>query len=132
MQASIKEFEERNIGLVAISVDPMDVSTRMRERHGLTFPLLSDVNAEVIRAYDVFNPLARISKPATFVLDGDGIIRWRKIGEHLADRPLAATVLEKATALLPDAVPDPAPMDVSARGKSARTWADIKQGEASE
>jgi len=105
----------------------MDVSTRMKKRLGITFPLLSDLDAEVIRAYDVFDPLPKISKPATFVLDGDGIIRWRQIGEHKADLPLDQTILEQATALMPDNGPRPQPMAVSSVGKAAHTWAEIKQ-----
>jgi peroxiredoxin len=45
-------------------------------------------------AYNVLDDATNIAKPATFVLDEDGVVRWRYVGTNKADRP----PLEKALA----------------------------------
>ncbi len=111
---------------MAVSVDPMDTSAKLRDRFDITFPLLSDVGAAVIKAYDVFDPLPKIAKPAVFVIDQDGVVRWKQVGQHKADVALSDTILEQAIPLVPDAEPLPEPRAVSPRGKAASTWAELK------
>ena len=45
----------------------------------------------MIRAYDVFHANESkgraIARPSTFVLDADGEIVWRYVGERASDRP---------------------------------------------
>ena len=53
------------------------------EKDHLTYPLLSDFNKDVIRAYGVVNPdmigLKDISKRAVFVVDQAGIVRHAEV-----------------------------------------------------
>ena len=57
----------------------------------MTFPLLSDFNKEVIERYGVYNPdmigLKGIAKRAVFVLDKDGIVRYREVLEDARNEP---------------------------------------------
>ena len=57
----------------------------------LRFPLLSDFNKEVIRAYDVYNPdmigLKGIAKRAVFVIDRAGTVRYREVLEDARNEP---------------------------------------------
>ena len=62
LQEKIDVFEANEIGLLAISVDPTATAKQMKERNNLTFPLLSDVNRETIKAYDVLNAAAEHCK----------------------------------------------------------------------
>ena len=66
-----------------ISVDTFFTLKAFHDQQQLTFPLLSDFNKEVIRAYGVFNEdmigLKGIAKRAVFVLDRDGIVRYKEI-----------------------------------------------------
>lgn len=98
----------------------------MRDANDLTFPLLSDVDAAVIQAYDVKHPFLKLAKPAVFVLDSGGVIQWEQIGVGIADRAPTAEVL--AAALLADGGGDaePTPRAVSATGKASTTWARLK------
>lgn len=42
------------------------------------FPLLADRNLAVIRRYGLLNPdSGALPHPATFVIDKDGVVRWR-------------------------------------------------------
>ena len=57
----------------------------------ITFPLLSDRQAEVIRSYDLLVPNGGqdkrdVSGIAEFLLDSTGKVRWRHFGETKAER----------------------------------------------
>ena len=77
--------------IVAISVDPSDVSQRHAKKMGYTFPLLSDSDAAVIKRYDVLHPGAGpkgkdIARPAEFYVDSSGTVRWVNLTENIAVR----------------------------------------------
>ena len=66
---------------------------------GYTFSLLSDPKAEVIRRYDVLHPGAGpkgadIARPAEFLLDSNGIVRWVNLTENIAVRARPGQALE--------------------------------------
>jgi len=86
--------------VLGISVDTFFTLKAFQGNQGLTFPLLSDFNKDVIRLYDVYNPdmigLKGIAKRAVFVVDGEGVIRYREVLEDARNEPnyqaaLAAT-----------------------------------------
>jgi glutaredoxin-dependent peroxiredoxin len=74
-----------------ISVDTFFALKAFHDAQGLTFPLLSDFNKQVIRAYGVFNEdmigLHGIAKRAVFVLDGSGVVRHREVLEDARNEP---------------------------------------------
>jgi peroxiredoxin len=77
-----------------------------RKSAGYTFPLLSDPNAKVIRRYDVLHPGAGpkgtdIARPAEFLLDSNGIVRWVNLTENIAVRARPEQVLEALNQLSP-------------------------------
>jgi peroxiredoxin len=66
---------------------------------GFSFPLLSDADAGVIRRYDLLHrgagPTgADISRPAEFLIDANGIIRWVNLTDNIAVRARPEQVLE--------------------------------------
>ena len=67
--------------VVAISNDSVDVNKDHRQKLGLTFPLLSDEKVEVARRYDLRHAGGDpgggdIARPAEFLIDSTGIVRW--------------------------------------------------------
>ena len=85
--------------MVGISIDPPDASQRQSQKLGYTFPLLSDPNAKIIRRYDVLHPSAGpkgadIARPAEFLLDSNGIVRWVNLTDNIAVRARPGQVLE--------------------------------------
>ena len=91
---------------MAISVDPPDINKRQSQKLGYTFPLLSDPKAKVIRRYDVLHPGAGpkgadIARPAEFLLDSNGIVRWVNLTENIAVRARPERVLEAFSQLSP-------------------------------
>ena len=59
------------------------------ERNGITFPLLVDKDRNVIKSYGVYHWLSfeayNIARPATFIIDLLGIVRYMYIGSHQFD-----------------------------------------------
>ena len=81
IQKHLGEFEQRGIRVVAISVDSPETSRKLSAQQGYTYTILSDPKAEVIRRYDLLHSGAGpeksdISRPAEFLIDSTGIIRW--------------------------------------------------------
>jgi len=105
-QQRLPEFGARGIRLVGISVDPPEINRRQSQKRGYTFPLLSDPKMHVIRRYDVLHPGAGpkgadIARPAEFLLDSNGIVRWVNLTDNIAVRARTEQVLEALNQLSP-------------------------------
>jgi len=90
--------------VVAISVDPPDVSSELAGKAGFTFTILSDPQAEAIRRYHLLHvgggPDGHdISRPAEFLLDSTGTVRWRNLTEDVRVRARANEMLAVAKTL---------------------------------
>jgi peroxiredoxin len=89
--------------VLGISVDTFFALKAFQEQQRLNFPLLSDFNKAVIREYGVFNDdmigLKGISKRAVFVLDRDGVVRYREVLEDARNEPDYARALAAVQAL---------------------------------
>jgi peroxiredoxin len=88
----------RGTQIVAISVDSPDESRKLCRSQGYTFPLLSDPHAATIRAYGVLHTHGGeegrdIARPAEFLVDRTGTIRWKNLTENLLARLRPETVL---------------------------------------
>jgi peroxiredoxin len=97
-QQRLAEFDARGIRVVGISVDPPEINRRQSQKLGYTFPLFSDPKAEVIRRYDVLHPGAGprgadIARPAEFLIDSSGVVRWVNLTENIAVRARPDQVL---------------------------------------
>lgn len=69
-----------------------------------TFPFLSDEKAEVARRYDVVHAGAGengrdIARPAEFLIDSTGTVRWLNLTENYWVRAQPEEILEKAKLL---------------------------------
>lgn len=74
-----------------ISVDTPFSLKAFANAERLQFPLLSDFNKDVIRAYDVMNPdmigLKGIARRAVFVIDREGTVRYREVLDDARNEP---------------------------------------------
>ena len=74
--------------LVGISVDPVANNLAMVDKLLLPFPLLSDPEGRVIKAWGVWTDGdGGVAKPSIFAIRRDGSIAWRYVGQDFADRP---------------------------------------------
>ncbi len=82
--------------VVGASVDKPAANERFAGKHGLGFPLVSDPDHEVTRAFDV-GGLAGSARRTTFLIDADGTVR--RVYEKVKARGHAAQVLAEARAV---------------------------------
>ena len=89
---------------VAISVDAPAESRALMGKAGYTFPFLSDADAAVIKRYDILHKGAGVggrdvARPAEFLVDRNGVIRWRNLTEDLRVRARPEAMVAAAKAL---------------------------------
>ena len=77
----LPEFEKHNAQLLGISVDGPWCHAAFSNTRKLRFPLLADFEPKgaVSQLYDVYQRKYGESQRALFVLDGEGVIRWRYV-----------------------------------------------------
>jgi len=89
---------------VAISVDTPQDSHDLQQKAGYTFTFLSDQNRDVIRRYDLVHKGAGIdgsdiARPAEFLIDSTGTVRWLNLTENYWVRARPEQVLDVARLL---------------------------------
>jgi len=97
-------MQQHGIRPVAISVDTPEMSRDLCRKAGYTFTFLSDPKAEVIRRYDLLHSGAGvkgqdIARPAEFLLDSAGVIRWANLTEDYRVRARPDQIIEQAKGL---------------------------------
>jgi peroxiredoxin len=100
----LDKFHEVGIRPVAISVDTPEISRDLGAKAGFTFSFLSDPKAEAIRRYDLVHAGQGvngqdIARPAEFLLDSSGTVRWVNLTENYWVRARPEQILEAANAL---------------------------------
>ncbi len=100
----MKDIQQLGVRPVAISVDTPEMSRDLCRKAGYTFTFLSDPKAEVIRRYDLLHSGAGvkgqdIARPAEFLLDSAGVIRWANLTEDYRVRARPDQIIEQAKGL---------------------------------
>jgi peroxiredoxin len=89
---NLSMFENLDAQVLGISVDSVFTLARYKEDQGYNFPLLSDFNREVSRAYgSLYEHFAfdmkGVSKRSAFVIDRNGIIRYAEVLDNAGEIP---------------------------------------------
>lgn len=85
-------YSSLNTEVVAISVDSLFSLEQFKESQGYNFPLLSDFNKDVSRAYgalyeDFVLGMKGVSKRSAFVVDAKGIIKYAEVLDDAGELP---------------------------------------------
>ena len=104
IQKNLDQFNAAAIRPVAISVDSPEESRDLCQKAGYNFTFLSDPNLEAIGRYDLVHKGEGIkghdiARPAEFLVDSTGTVRWRMLTENFWVRARPEQVLEAAKAL---------------------------------
>ena len=90
-QQNLAKLEAADTQVLGVSMDSPFSNKAWAQQINVTFPLLSDFNKDVIRAYGAFNEdmigLKGIAKRSVFVIDKDGIIRHREVLDDARNEP---------------------------------------------
>ena len=85
-----QEFEKAGLSLIAISTDsPAKLSEahKLYKEGAFPFPLVSNSNLDVFRQYRVFDDFEEMPLHGTFLIDGNGRIRWHDISYEPFNNP---------------------------------------------
>jgi peroxiredoxin len=90
LQSSLGGFLDRGVTLAAISPEPRKTSASLAADLGVTFPLLSDADGDVIARYGVRNGFASVRSllphPAVFLIDAERTVRFKSIDRNYKRR----------------------------------------------
>ena len=88
-QSELEEFERANAQLLCVSVDSLYSHGAWAAVRGLSFPLLSDFHpkGQVARQYGVMRDSDGFSERALYIIDAQGIIRYKHISPKLHQIP---------------------------------------------
>ncbi len=86
------ELDTKGISLLGVSVDSLDSHKSWADELKLSYPLLSDENAEVSRLYEVYDEASKKDLRGTFVVDPDGVLRFVSVGEPKIGRGIFETM----------------------------------------
>ena len=100
----MQDFEKLGVKVAAISVDSPSESQDLCRKAGYTYTFLSDPDAEAIRRYDLLHRGAGvkghdIARPAEFLVDSSGTIRWINLTDDLRVRARPDQMLQAASRL---------------------------------
>ncbi|MEL6390474.1 MAG: redoxin domain-containing protein [Bacteroidota bacterium] len=99
VSSGLDEYSNLNADVLGISVDSPFTLAKFKETEQISFPLLSDFNKEVSRAYgalyeDFVLDLKGVSKRSAFVIDADGIVKYAEVLDDAGQQPNFAGILE--------------------------------------
>lgn len=105
----LSEEAESSAQIVALSVDAPEDLQRMIDRiseddgRDPRFPFLTDPGHQVVDRYGLYNPDdprgRQITHPATFVIDSDGVVRWKFVEVDYRVRPTNEDILAELAVL---------------------------------
>ena len=100
---NLAELNDLKAQLFAVSVDSRFALNAFAEKNHLEFPLLSDFNKEVSKAYgaqyETFLGLNGVAKRSAFVIDKEGVVRYRWVSEDAKVKPNLNEIREALKAL---------------------------------
>jgi peroxiredoxin Q/BCP len=114
---SVKVIRDKGGMVYGISADDVAAQKKFHDEHKMTFDLLSDADATIIKSYQVKMPMLSMAKRQTFILDDKLIVRKhfedvdpamdaKNVAKAIDELKAAAPVVDpsKAAAVTPKAV----------------------------
>ena len=104
MQSRLDEIRALGGEVVAISGDDVEACREIAEAYDIDFSLLADPEFQAIDAFGLRHEGGGMggdaARPATFILDREGQVVWRRLTDNWRIRPRPAELLE-ALATIP-------------------------------
>lgn len=105
MRDDIANYNDMNATILGVSVDSPFVLEQFKAAQSLNFPLLSDFNKEASEAYDSLYEefpafgMRGVSKRSAFVIDKEGVVRYKEICGSPGDLPNFNAIKETLSSL---------------------------------
>lgn len=95
MRDDYERFTAVGAEVLAISAESPERSESYLRSHPLPYPTLVDADHQVFDAYDVTSRLISLGqRPALFVIDAEGVVRFEEVGAQQYNIPPNDKVLE--------------------------------------
>lgn len=99
IQGDLDLLQNDRVQVLGVSVDSPYTQRVFADRDGLKFPLLADFwpHGATAQAYGIFDDQAGVATRASFLIDGEGIVRWRTLSDigHPRDHALYHQALKE-------------------------------------
>jgi peroxiredoxin len=100
-------ISEHDGEVIAVSTDGIDPAKNLAVDLRLPYPVISDPDAGIIKLYGVYDDETATAYPAIFLVDRNGIVRYRKKIEGLDDLVPADDIVDRLLRM--NSPPAPAP-----------------------
>jgi peroxiredoxin len=102
--AELSEAEKAGVAVIAVSPDGNEQSQTLASRLGLGYRFVADPDLAVTRRWGLVHerggPYGQdVPRPATVVLDRDGLVRWLSVSRNYQVRPDPGDVLRAVRAV---------------------------------
>ena len=102
LNRQVDGFRMKGVNVASITYDSTDILKTFATRIGIRYPMLSDPESAVIRAFDILNtnidkntPRYGIPFPGTYVINEKGIITAKSFDDDYRERSSAASILTR-------------------------------------
>ncbi len=104
MRDDIGTYEGLDAQVLAVSVDSLFTLEQFKNQQNYNFPLLSDFNKTVSRAYgalyeDFVLDMKGVSKRSAFVIDKEGAVQYAEVLDSAGDLPNFGAIKETLSSL---------------------------------
>ncbi|HEY0969667.1 MAG TPA: TlpA disulfide reductase family protein [Gemmatimonadales bacterium] len=92
LQALYERRRDEGLEIVGVSIDAAGEDAAVRafaREYGMTFPIWRDTDSRVTTLF------AALGVPATYLIDRDGTLRWKKVGPIAEGDPELARMVEE-------------------------------------
>jgi peroxiredoxin len=93
------KFESKDTVVLPVSVDSTPTHNEFRAKHKMGHHLLSDFKRDVGRAYGVLDEEKFFNRRAYFLIDKQGVVRWKHVEAELGHRREDADLLAQVDKL---------------------------------
>ena len=100
LEQNLDRIRKQGLGLAAVSYDSVEILKNFADRKHITFPLLSDPESKIIRAFGILNetvkpgtPQYGIPYPGTFMVDAKGTVVSKYFEDDFRERISASAIL---------------------------------------
>jgi hypothetical protein len=100
LEQNLSYIQKQGLGLAAISYDSVAILKNFADRRKITFPLLSDPESQIIRAFGILNETVKpgaaqygIPHPGTYIVDREGKVVSKYFEEDIRERVSASDIL---------------------------------------
>ena len=102
LQQHLDAIRREGLGVAAISYDSIGALKSFADRQHITYPLLSDPDSKIIRAFDILNETTKpgtltygIPYPGIYVVDAQGKVLSKYFEDDYKDRVSTADILTR-------------------------------------